>query len=62
MFGRNLLGAITVAMLLAMAFSCITAGPTDEVEPVAQTQLPLGASTHMISADKLDIRNLFVQN
>lgn len=62
MFGRNLLIAVTVLLLSMMAISCFTAGSADVAAPVAQTQLPLGASSHMISAEKLDIRNLFVKN
>lgn len=62
MFARNLLIAVAVLLLSSMAISCFTAGSADVAAPVAQTQLPLGASTNLISAEKLDIRNLFVKN
>jgi hypothetical protein len=61
MFGRNLMGALLVIVFASMAFSCFTADSTD-VESAAVTQLPLGNPAFQISAEKLDVRNLFVKN
>lgn len=62
MFGRNLLGALMVIVFASMAISCFTADSTDVESAAAHTELPLGTSVHMISAEKLDVRNLFVKN